>query len=171
MPETSCISCKGARTVSHCEVCEGALCKTCVQFLDPLSFSFLKEIPEVLAHVRYCRFCYDEKVAPPLESYREILERAQNVFIFFSSVRKDIVTKRSKVRVQVDACPDRDETILRLAFFAAELGFNAVIEVEVKAEKVRNAGYQKSKWQGIGLPAQVDETKVDREHQQDKEHR
>ena len=49
----------------------------------------------------------------------------------------------------VKDCPDRDETIMRLAFFAAQRSSNAVIQVEVTAEKVRNGAYQTSKWSGF----------------------
>lgn len=163
MSQSLCVTCKKPKATSACEICEGPLCKACIQFLEPDAFSFLKSVPEELSHDRYCEFCYSQNVVPALETYEEVMARAKEVFVFFITQKATIpLTKRSKTPVKVTDCPDRDETILRMAFFAAEQGFNALIEVEVIGEKVRNAGYQKSKWRGVGEPANVDEAKVNR---------
>lgn len=163
MSQTLCVTCKKPKTTSTCEICEEPLCKACIQFLEPDTFSFLKVIPEELSHDRYCEFCYSQNIIPALDTYEEVMTRAKQVFVYFVTQRAGVpITGRSKTTVKVNDCPDRDETILRLAFFAAEQGFNALVEVEVIAEKVRNAGYQKSKWRGVGEPANVDEEKVTR---------
>jgi hypothetical protein len=65
--------------------------------------------------------------------------------------------------VTVKDVPDRDEAILRLAFLAAEEGFNAILDVNVKSEKVRNEGWQKMRWSGSGLPVGVDAAKIERD--------
>ena len=61
-----------------------------------------------------------------------------------------------------DSCDDRRECILRLAFFAAELGFNAIIESEVDSKKVRKGAYQSSTWSGSALPADVDGARLEK---------
>jgi hypothetical protein len=164
MADEFCVSCRKLKVVAHCEACEGALCKSCVKHLDPETFSYLRVIPRELTHLRYCGACYDEKVGPALDSYNEIMDRAKQVFVFFKTQRKSIpITERSKVHFKIDNRTDRDDLILRLAFFAAELGFNALIEVEAVADKIRNGAYQTSKWRGEGMPARVDAVKLDRQ--------
>jgi len=103
-------------------------------------------------------------VGPALDSYTETLKRAKGVYVFFKTQRKPIpmVGQQKHERVQVLSCPDRDETIMRLAFSAAELSLNAVIEVDVTCEKVRDEGYQKMNWRGSGVPASVDAGKIER---------
>ncbi len=91
------------------------------------------------------------------------MEQAREAYIFFTTQKNPPpVVSKSKERLQVSECIDRDETILRLAFQAVRLGFNAVLETHVVAEKVRNAGYQKSAWRGTGVPAMVDADKLER---------
>jgi hypothetical protein len=133
------------------------------QFLEASTFSFLKTIPENLKHTNYCPNCYDTEVAPALAQYNATLEQAETVYIFFKTQKKaPPVLKRAKEAVRVDDCSDRDETILRLAFFAAQDGYNALVEVDVTSVKVRNRAYQTSRWNGIGTPAQVDADRVER---------
>ncbi len=104
----------------------------------------------------YCSPCFQAKIEPALESYNEIVEKAKSVYIFFVTQRKaPPVLKKSKETIHIKECRDRDETILRLAFRAVEQGYNAVIEAEVSAKKIRNAGYQKSDWSGVGVAAEV----------------
>jgi hypothetical protein len=169
MSDLSCVSCRKTKTTSQCSLCEGLLCKSCIKHHDPTVFSFLKETPDELKHLRYCGSCYDEQVAPMLDAYQAVMERAKQVFVFFKTQRKaPPITAKSKQVFKVSDCADRDETILRLAFFAAELDFNALVEVDVVCEKVRNGAYQTSNWNGSGIPAQVDEARLHVEEAQDK---
>src|SRR5690349_13250801 len=120
MSESICSSCRRSKTVSPCEVCHQSVCQDCRQFLDASTFSFLEKIPEDLSHSHYCQACYDLKVEPALTQYQEVMDRAKKVFVFFKTQRRPApVSRRSKEKIQVNACDDRDETILRLAFFAA----------------------------------------------------
>ncbi len=122
----------------------------------------MEAVPEVLNHRAYCGACYDTQVLPLEEEYRDTLEQAKDVFVFFKTQRKEIpLTKRSKLHYRIEACKDRDETIFRLAFFAARDGFNAIIETDVSSKKVRNEGYQTSVWSGSAVPASVDAEKMD----------
>ena len=158
--------------MTTCEVCEGPVCKKCLTVLDPETFSFLATIPEVLKHTNYCGNCYDEHVAPALDDYQGVMKRAEGVFVFFITQRKEIpITERTKEFFKVDDCPDRDETILRLAFFAAQLGYNALIEVDVKSKKIINGAYQTSRWSGTGSAAQIDEVRLDKQLIQNKMYR
>ncbi len=87
--------------------------------------------------------------------YLELLEQAKNVYVFFKKHSVPLI-KRSKTQVSVKDCPDREETLLRLAFLAAEQSFNALIEVNLNSEKVFDAGgYQYLNWSGTAFPAEV----------------
>jgi hypothetical protein len=161
MSEKLCASCKKPKANRSCSLCQDDLCKSCTQFLDEEAFSFLKEIPEDLRHPTYCNPCFDEKVAPELASYEEIMERAKKIYVFFKTQRKPIpLVKKGRDPVEVKSCPDRDEIILRLAFFAAELSFNALIEVDITSEKIRNQGYEKLQYKATGFPAEIDVSKM-----------
>ncbi len=172
MSQSECISCRKSKAPYTCEVCNESLCKSCLQRLDADTFSFLAEIPEPLSHTNYCGPCYDEVVAPELDAYEEIKERAKNVYVYFKTQRKEIpLQRKSKEVFKVRDRADRDDTIFRLGFFAAQAGYNAIVEVDVYAEKVRNEAYQNSKWHGSGIAAQIDAEKQDRQDMVDKVYR
>lgn len=163
MEESTCISCRRPKSVHECGLCHEPLCKNCAQFLDESTFSFMKKLPDELSHSYYCYPCYDAHVEPTFELYRQHMQQAQESYIFFTTQKKPVpIIKKSKEKVSVESCEDRDETILRLAFLSAEQGYNAVVQVEVTSEKIRNEGYEKSKWRGVGFPAQVDAAKLER---------
>jgi len=169
MPETQkeCIACRRLGADFDCSLCFEHVCKKCVQKLSGETFAYLPVIPEDLSHIYYCGACFDQEVQPILTQYEEVLERAKSAFIFFKTQRKEIpLIKKSKELLSVQGRPDRDETILRLAYMAAELGFNAVVDVDAVSKKLRNHAYQKHEWCGTGYPAQVDEIKLDRQDRQ-----
>lgn len=164
MSNEVCISCRRPKASIDCELCHEPVCKGCTRFLEEGTFSFRRKLPESLSHSRYCDPCFASEVEPALEAYREVMEQARGVYIFFTTQkRQPTILKKSNDSIRVEACDDRDETILRLAFMAVEQGYNAVLQVNVTSEKVRNEGYQTSRWRGIGIPAQVDAAKVERE--------
>lgn len=125
----------------------------CVQNVSTDQFSFLESIPSQLERERYCPQCYDDKVAPELQSYNRTMARAKDVAIFYKRQSKETRKFRCTQKpLRVENCVDRNEAILRLAFLAARQNFNTIIDVEVLAEKVRNAGYQTSIWKCAGIP-------------------
>jgi hypothetical protein len=122
----------------------------------------MKNIPAELAHTEYCLTCFAVKIQPELRDYKELMKRASEVFILDKPERKaPMVLRKHKHLLRVEDCPDREETMLRLAFLAAELGFNSVIKVNIEHRKVRNAGYQKLLWTGTGLAVDLDGRKLD----------
>lgn len=158
-----CSACRKPKATTNCEICETPLCKGCVQFVEPATFSFLNEIPEVLSHSRYCLGCFDQKVSPELAAYDDLMKKARNLYVFFiTQKRQPPILKRSKETIKELDRTDRDETVLRLAFTAAKLGFNAIIETDIIAVKTRSGAYQKTLWQGSALPVQVDVEKLER---------
>jgi len=157
--EAGCVTCRKPKAAfkhhSLCGICQRMSCKDCAQFLEDGAFSFLEKIPDELRHPAYCQACYDEKVAPELVRYAAAMERAKEVFVFYKKHDYLQVIRRSRKIVSVRECADRKEALLRLAFFAAQQSYNALINVELIAEKVQIAGYQTSNWTGTGLPADV----------------
>lgn len=161
MSNKTCSACGKPKANRTCSLCQVDLCKNCTQFLDEGSFSFLRQVPADLSHSTYCDACFSTSVAPALDSYHEVLEKAKNVYVFYKTQRKPIpLLSKAKDRVEVKSCPDRNETILRLAFFAAEGDHNAIVDVDIVSEKVRNQGYEKSNYRGTGVPAQIDTSKL-----------
>ena len=163
--ETECLSCRKRAGPYSCVICEEAVCKPCSESLSDPLFIDLEKISAEQAAGRFCGGCYDREIAPKIASYEEVMEAAKQVFIFFKTQRKHIpLIRKSKVRVTVENCVDRDETILRLAYYAAKEGYNAVIDVDVDCKKIRAGGSTKTAlWQGSGFPAEVDGAKVDRQ--------
>lgn len=97
------------------------------------------------------------------------MERAKSVYFFFTTQKMNLLPLLGKAKegISVKNCADRNETILRLAFLAAQLNYNAVILAEVKSEKIRNEGYQKSSWSGVGVPANVDAERIEKRNFRD----
>ena len=169
MSAHECVSCGKPKANLNCEVCQEPVCKKCEQLLEPKTFSFLPKIPEELTHLHYCGGCYDSVVAPELDSYQAIMEKAKQVFVFFTTQKKPPpITRKDRELLKVEDCDDRDETILRLAFLAAMKDFNAIIDVEVKQEKIRKGAYQTSRWSGTGHPAMVNGDHVELQDKRDR---
>ena len=158
---SSCVTCLKTKANLTCGLCAGSLCKKCAEFLAEETFSFLKTVPAELAHSTYCGNCFGEHVAPAQLQYDETMEAARNVMIFMKSQAKETrLIKRKEPEVKVTDCADHDETIMRLAFYAAQLKFNALIDVLITPKKVVDGHYQTTVYTGSGIPAQVHESKL-----------
>lgn len=153
-----CSTCHGGKAGLVCGLCAASTCKTCAQFLEAGSFSFLPEIPPELAHDVYCATCADRVVAPALADYEAAMARARETLVFAKSQGKETrLIRRQEKPVRVEACDDREETVLRLAFLASRLGYNAIVDMDLVSRKVRNHAYQTLVWSGTGVPANVSE--------------
>lgn len=129
------------------------------------AFSFLKKVPAELSHPIYCPQCFDEKVALPLQDYNDTLERAKEVIIFSKDeTKKTRLFSRKEESVEVTDCLDREETILRLAFLAAQKNFNSIIDVELKYEKVMNGSHRYHVWKGRAVPCKMDARQLNRDY-------
>lgn len=114
----------------------------------------MKTIPDELSRGTYCPSCYEQKVLSAKKPYLEMMERAKEVYLFFKKHSVPLI-RRSKNLLSVENCPDRNELLLRLAFFAAEQSFNALVDVKVVSEKVFVNNYQSLIWSGTAFPAQI----------------
>src|SRR5687768_3173596 len=95
--ETLCTSCRRPKTAHDCGICGERVCKSCVQFLKEGTFAFLADVPEKLSKTYYCQNCHDEHVAPALTDYYETMEKARQVFIFFTTQKASVpVLKKAR---------------------------------------------------------------------------
>ncbi|KYG70611.1 hypothetical protein AZI85_01350 [Bdellovibrio bacteriovorus] len=161
MENNVCCSCQKPKATLECGHCKSAVCKNCAQFLEKDTFSFLQVLSEELSHSTYCGACYDNHVAPQLADYSETMEEAKNVAVFFKTQTKETrLLKRKEKPFKVKDCPDREETLLRLAFLAAKAKFNGLIDVDIQSEKVLQGRYQSTKWSGTGIPVQLESKRL-----------
>lgn len=156
-----CSSCRLPKASLICECCQASQCKSCAVKLKKNSFSFLPVIPTELTHHIYCGHCYDEKVAPALSTYNETMAKARNVNVFFKTQSEETrLLRRAEKPITVTGCEDKNETLLRLAFLAAQANFNTLIDVVITSEKVRMQAYQTTQWKGSGIPLYMDEDRL-----------
>lgn len=155
MSQPICKICLRPQAVHECGLCHVNLCKKCEHFVEPDSFAFMEKVHRDFTLGHYCPECFDERIQPQVEKYAELMERAKHIYIFFSTSKNPhTLIKKSNKPLRLSNCRDRDETILRLGFRAAEQGYNAVVEVEV--ERIQN---QRNFWEGRGVPAHIDAAK------------
>lgn len=164
MEKVICSVCQKPKATLDCGLCQCSICKYCAQILEEDAFSFSAQIPQDLSHQVYCGPCFDGQIASEIEKYNQIMEKAKDIQVFFTTQGKETrLIKRTEDPIQVLHCKDRDETILRLAFLAAQAGFNGIIDVNIVSEKIKNGHYQTSQWSGTAVPAHVKPEKLVRD--------
>ncbi len=86
---------------------------------------------------------------------------AKEIMVFMKAQNKETrFIKRLEEPVSINECADHNEAILRLAFFAAELDYNAIIDVNIISKKVKIGNYQTTIYSGTAIPAHVREDKL-----------
>ncbi len=157
-----CSVCQKSKPSLVCSACHSPVCKHCAQFIDVDSFTYA---PERLAKIRsqytdgvFCSVCFENHIAAEVNEYETTLAEAKKVSVFFKKHSKETrLIKRREEIVRVVDCPDYDEAILRLAFQAAKVKCNALIDVILDSKKMNVGTYTHAKWSGNGRPARVDE--------------
>lgn len=163
MESTVCAACRSPKGAFKCGICKSRLCKKCTQPLEAGSFSFLHPLPEELAHTIYCGPCRVTKVDSALAQYEDTLAKAKAIYVFSKGQEEESrYVGRSEKPLQVSGCADRAEALMRIAFTAADLGFNCLVDVAVTGKSVRNHAYENSVWDAKGIPAHVDGKRVER---------
>ena len=161
--KTSCETCGSSKQCKNCGICARVICKACTHYVDSHHFSFMARVPAKLKLSNYCSECFEAEIEPSIAQYDEMMEKAKDCYFLTKNYTGNVrVLRRYTKRVSVAECDDRRETIIRLAFLAAELGFNAIIEGEVESAKKRMGGYQTSTWKGSALPANIDGAQLER---------
>lgn len=110
----------------------------------------------------FCNSCFDSDIAPTLNHYDQVMERAKQVFVFFENAGKETrLIRRSEKKFSV-AGDDESDIVLKLAFLAAYSGFNCVVDIVIKGEKRREGSYKLITWTGSGTAAKVDAARHNR---------
>lgn len=155
-----CAICQSKKTPYNCGVCNDSLCKSCVQFLPETAFQFLTNRPSELSHSTYCTVCFDQHVSTPLANYETTLAQAQEILVFDKTQGKETrFVKRLEKPVSVEGVDEQDVT-MRLAFIAVEKNYNALVDVDIKAVKVRDGAYQTMAYSAKAIPANVNDRKL-----------
>ncbi len=156
-----CKSCRKPKANYHCGLCQDPVCKSCGHFVGEESFSYLKVIPKDLTHPTYCTNCFDDKVSGPLEEYNQTLERAREIIIFTKEQSKQTsYLKRKEDPYLVEDCADEQEAIMKMAFYAAQANFNAIIDIKLNSKKIIVGSHKKSIWSGTSIPINIDPDKI-----------
>lgn len=152
-----CISCSKPKATFTCRICTEPVCKNCVQFVDVDRMSFYEAPANEEFSGEYCLTCFEASPAPALAEYDALMERARNVQVYGKEQGKETrLIKRSDRKFSVDDCADREETILRLAFFAAKEGFDTLVDLELVYTKTRDGSFKLAHWRGTATGAKPD---------------
>lgn len=158
---TGCAHCGKAKSPYQCGTCNDALCKSCVQFMPNGAFQYLTNRSPEISHNWYCSVCFDKNVTSALATYEEIAVRAEGILVFDISQGKETrFVKRLEKPIVIESGLDQHDITMRLAYMAAEKNFNALVDVDIKATKIREGSYQTTAYSGKGIPTNVDNRKL-----------
>ena len=158
---SGCTMCGKAKAPYLCGCCNDTLCKSCVQFMPDDAFQYMTNKPVEISHSYYCNACFNNTVTPALSQYEEIAERARLISVFDITQGKETrFIKRKEKPITITTGLDEHDITMRLAYMAAEKNFNAVVDVDIKAVKVRDGAYQTTAYSGKGVPTMVDPRKL-----------
>ena len=157
----SCCVCQKSKAGLTCGLCKETVCKSCTEFLDSDNFAFLTKKPEHLETGAFCLTCFNNTVSVELSEYDAKVEKAKNILVFDNTQGKETrLFKRLEPAIKIEQCDDKNETVLRLAFMATELGFNAIIDLDLRSKKVKDGKHQHLIWSATAIPTNVDESKL-----------
>ena len=161
MEKLNCCTCQKPKANLVCEICQSPVCKYCAQFTDEETISFLPQLPSELEHTTYCGPCYNNTVAPALEDYMQTMKAAKEILVFDKKQGKETrLIKRLEDPISVSNCADENEAILKLAFLAAQKKLNAIVDVDLSSEKIKNGSFRTTKWRGTAIPCYVKPEKL-----------
>lgn len=159
----TCTHCQKPKADLLCGVCGQDVCKACREYIDTNSFSFMAKAPAQLTQGEYCPRCFGDVIEPARAAYEATMAQAGEIYYLSKAYPGWVHLKRKHTkRVVVENCDDRRECIMRLAFYAAEMGYNSIIEAEVESFKVRKNHRQTSLWKGSALPANIDGERLEK---------
>lgn len=153
MAKVECQTCLNQKTAIKCSECEEATCKTCSYFIDDTIFEYTDLLPENIKDQVFCTPCYHKTADPVLLKYNQFLETAKNINVYGAKQGNETgLIKRIEKPIVVKDCSDREETLMRLAFYAAQRGYDTLVDVDIKSTKVGKGTYKKLIWTGKGVP-------------------
>jgi hypothetical protein len=161
--DLTCTTCRSPKAPFQCGLCNGQVCKKCLETLTKDAFAFDSSVQKELGRKHYCPGCFGQRVLPELTRYEELIEKASQVIVFMKNRSEECrLMSRSEKPLKVIDCADKEETLMRLAFEAVKRGAHVLIDVEVTSKKVRMNAYQTTLWSGTAIPTNVDAKTLDR---------
>jgi uncharacterized protein YbjQ (UPF0145 family) len=159
---SKCSICTTKKSTLECGLCHCATCKNCTEFITEETFRYADQFPQKLVQSpTYCLNCYTTDVLPEIESYEKMLEQAKEIAVFdITQTKETRLIKRLEPTITVKNCLDQPEATLKLAYIAAKLNFNSIIDMNLKTVKIRDGSYQTSEVNGTAIPAHVSESKL-----------
>lgn len=152
-----CALCHSEKNLRSCESCDSPVCRDCITHLEPERFRFHPTPPKLWRKKHFCLNCFEEKVAPELAHYDEMVEKSEEITIVSKAFRGQVpCIKRMQEPSHVKDHLDLKEAVAHLKFLAAWEGFDAVVGVENFSTKVRRHGYQHMEWKVVGHFAHLD---------------
>lgn len=160
----SCVICDNSKADLRCGLCEVSLCKGCTVFVDEERFDLLSVRPPALTLETFCHCCYTDKVQPEIEAYEALVEKAKAVLVFEKKQGKETrLVSRKEKPVRVQNCKDHDGTIMRMAVAAVQAGYNAIVDVKITTQKIKDGSYSTLLYSGESVPAHIDEARLPRD--------
>lgn len=161
MQKTTCPFCQKSKNLQSCESCHETVCKNCAQFISEETFKYSQTLLNKKFHQVYCPTCFNNEVADDLSKYESLVEQAKEVAVFDISQSKETrLIKRLEKPFKLENETDRDDATMKLAYLAAEKGFNSIIDVDIRGTKVRDGSYQTTIYTCTAIPAQVSDRKL-----------
>lgn len=159
---STCAVCNHKKAPLECGVCHSKICKSCTEFLLPDTFQYIDQLPQKFGDaLAFCMNCYTVDVLPEVEKYQEILAIAENIRVFdISQTKETRLIKRLEPPISVKHCLDVQEATMKMAYIAARLNFNSIIDTDIKTTKIRDGSYQTSECSATCIPANVSEEKL-----------
>lgn len=149
-----CSACFKNKTALKCHECSELSCKSCSYFVDEYEFEHIAELSKDLTDKIFCPSCYNEKIAPQIEQYKEVLELARNINVYGKDQKSETgIIRRIEKTIYVKDCNDEKSTLMKLAFQAALKGFDTIVDVDLVSVKENRGGkYRAHIWNGSAIP-------------------
>lgn len=158
---TLCKTCRKPKATFECGLCHECSCKSCTEFTDENTFSFLTKVSDELKHTNYCIACFNEKVRDPLNEYNDTMEKAKEIIIYSKEQSKlTRFLKRKEDPLKVENCEDEQEALLRMSFFAVQAKFNCLIDVILTTKKIVIGSHKKTMYSATGVPINIDPNEI-----------
>ena len=111
-------------------------------------------LPDELQNKTFCSNCYQQDIDSKLTHFQSLMDKARQVDVYDKKQSSETrLIKRIENPVFVTDCDDREETLLRLAFLAAQKGYSTIVDTQIKSVKVgEGKSYKKLLWNGSAIP-------------------
>jgi hypothetical protein len=154
--KNACHLCSSEKNLLPCGLCQEPTCKSCIETLTKEQIQYHPKPPKQLHQRRYCFRCYEAKIAPEMEKYQALLDRANEIQVHKKGQKNLLrIQKREQISIQVKDLLDEYHAIMQLKVLAAWDEYDAILDLETKFIKVRKHGYEHKEWSAKGFFALI----------------